>query len=214
MSEQQQNNFSEKPVEALPNMANIVEQILTKRPEYVIVADAHVNSKPQEVATALIEQITKNKNYKPGMVGFYVEALDSDSDPANGKMTGGVLNHDNDGGKTAYRKSVEKVLALGVNVKGVDVANTSWDSQIRMDNWEKVIKSGNEPIKILLIGGGHLWNDSKKPFDLIARLGKTQWIIGNQEGYSPPGYSEIIQIDISKSVNQDRKHKITKYILS
>lgn len=213
MSEKQQTPLGSEAIKNVPNMADLANQILTSRPDYVLVNDAHITSEPQRAALALIEHLTKDPSYKAGTVGFYVEALNSDSDVAKDKLSGGVLNYDANG-KTKYGEVIQKAQKLGVNVHGIDIPGYDSESDERMLHWEKTIKDGREPIKVLLVGAGHIWNNSSNTADLVTRLGKTQWVFSTTVSYSPPGYKDAQEINTSQALETERKYKITKYILS
>lgn len=217
MSESQQDgNSIESPKTELTSMSEIAQAVLDERPSYVFVADAHITSEPQDVSASLIEALTQSPAYQHGNVGFYVEALYDYANPAVGDFNGAVIkwdeHHRDEPTGTNYKGTIQRAIDSGVPVHGIDLdKRVDSESEERMTHWKDQIDKGTEPIKVLLVGSGHMWNDPKKTPDLMYRLGGNQWVIQNERAYIPPGHSQVIDADISQSVPTDRKYKVVKY---
>ena len=190
--------------------------VLDERPQYILVADAHIVSEPQDVSASLVEALAQSSAYQPGDVGFYVEALYDYANPAAGDFSGAVIkwdeHHKDKANGTNYKGTIERAIAASVPVHGIDLdKKVDSEGEERMAHWKDQIDKGTESIKVLLIGAGHMWNDPKKTPDLMYRLGGNQWAIENERAYIPPGYSQVIDADISQSVPTERKYKVVKY---
>lgn len=217
MSETEQGgNPIETPKDELIGMSEIARAVMEERPPFVLVADAHITSEPQDVAVSLVESLAQSSTYQPGDVGFYVEALYDYANPAAGDFSGSVINwdehHKDKPNGTNYRGTIQRVIDSGVPVHGIDLdKKVDSEGEERMTHWKEQIDKGTEPIKVLLIGAGHMWNDPKKTPDLMYRLGGNQWAIENERAYIPPGHSQVMNADISQSVPTERKYKVVKY---
>lgn len=215
MSEIHPEGTQDTETKELGSIKDLANSILTEKPEYVIISDQHINSEPQDVAKVLIESLCESSSYIPGQIGFYVEALYSTSDPSQNNFDGGVVKWDEFKDRarpTNYRSTIQIAVDKQIPTHGVDLnKNIDSESEERMQHWEQVIKSGAEPTKILLVGGGHLWNDQRNTADIMKRLGKNQWVIENEKAYSPPGSTSQTNFDLSASVKTDRKYILLKY---
>lgn len=211
--------FKEKPELEMASIGEIARAILEERPPFVLISDNHINSEAQDLAASLLELLSQSPQYHYGDVGFYVEALYDYADPMNGNLSGGVIEWDahhrdaqNKTDGTNYAGAIQKVIDHGVPVHGIDLdKKVNDEGEERMSHWKRQIDKGKEPIKILLIGAGHIWNDPKKTPDLMYRLEGEQWLIQNEQAFTPAGHAQIITIDISQFVPSGRKYKIVKY---
>ena len=217
MSEAQQDeNSIEAPSAEFTGMGEVARAVLEERPRFVLVSDDHITSEPQDVSASLVEALTQSPTYQSGDVGFYVEALYNYANPQTGDFSGGVIKwdefHKDNPNGTNYRGAIQRAVESGVPVHGIDLdKRVDSEGEERMAHWKAQTDKGIEPIKILLIGAGHMWNDPKKTADLMHRLGNNQWAIQNERAYIPPGYSKVVNADISQSVRTERKYKIVKY---
>lgn len=209
-------NHIEAPKAEFTGMNEIAQAVMEERPPFVLVADAHITSEPQDVAASLVESLTQSSTYQPGDVGFYVEALYNYAKPEIGDFSGGVIAwdeyHRDKPNGTNYRGAIQRAIESGVPVHGIDLdKRVDSEGEERMAHWKDQIDKGIEPIKVLLIGAGHMWNDPKKTADLMYRISNDQWAIQNERSYIPPGHSQVIDADISQTVPTDRKYKVIKY---
>jgi hypothetical protein len=214
MSETQQDgNPIEAPKAKHINMEGIARAVLEEKPSYVLVADAHITSEPQDVAASLVESLSRDPSFIHDDVGFYVEALYGYAKPESGDFSGSVIAwDDHKSSETNYRGTIQRAIDAGVAVHGIDLdKRVDSEGEERMVYCQGQIEKGTEPIKVLLIGAGHIWNNPKRSADLMHRLGKRQWIIVNEKAYIPPGYNQVITANISQSVATDRKYIIAKY---
>jgi hypothetical protein len=126
------------------------------------------------------------------ILGFYAEALYDYADPKSGDFSGGVITYDEHRrdifSGTNYRGTIQKIIDSGVPVHGIDLdRNVDSESEERMVHWKAQIDKGDEPIKVLLVGAGHMWNNPQETADLMHRLGNNQWTVQNERAYIPPG---------------------------
>lgn len=217
MSEaKEESKLVESPKDELLGISDIAKAILEERPEFVFISDAHITSEPQDVVASLVESLARVPSYTSGAVGFYVEALYDHATPQTGDFSGSVIAwddfHKDKPNGTNYRGTIQRAIDVGVAVHGIDLdKRVDSEGEERMIHWQEQIERGVEPIKVLLVGAGHMWNDPKKTADLMYRLGKRQWTIQNERAYIPPGYNQVISADISQSVATDRKYKVAKF---
>lgn len=197
---------NEKPQLQFSSMDELAHSINTHTPNFVIVSDSHYTPQPQILAADLISRIVDDTQSPERNVGFYVEALYSDQGD-NDDFNGAVIQHDAQG-KTRYSETIHQVQNRGVKVSGIDTREpVDSESEERINHWVDQISKGNEAVKILLIGSGHIWNDSQNPSDLIHRLTGKVWVILNEHAYVPPNYSQIYKAHISRSTT----YKVVEY---
>jgi hypothetical protein len=63
-------NHIEAPKSELRGMSELAQAILKERPRFVLVADAHITSKPQDVAASLVKTLSQTHSYVHGDIGF------------------------------------------------------------------------------------------------------------------------------------------------
>jgi len=179
--------------EGLQELARLV---LNEGPDYVVFSDSHVGPDAQHVSAAFLQTTFADPDYASGGVGFYVEALYDTARPEEGDFSGGVIGWDVNG-KTRYRETVQKVVDLGVPVHGIDIDDPEIgpEDDKRMRHWQRVIEAGPEDVKVLLVGGGHLFNNPQKTADLMYRLDGEQWVADTDRAYKPPGASETTSFE-------------------
>lgn len=191
-----------KEITELEGLSVLADQILTEKPDYVVVSDAHVNSEPQKVASALLQALAQSPQYVSDDVGFYVEALYDSAKPAEGDLSGAVIKYDDPAwsGNTNYRGAIDTALGLRVQVHGIDLNKPGIDQEgkERMLRWKQAIEAGSERIKVLLVGAGHVWNDPRKDSDLMHKLDKPKWLIQNEKAYIPPGFTQNVQVNVGR----------------
>ncbi len=206
----------ELPIPELKGLSAVAQAILDEKPAYVLIPDTHVTAEAQNVSASLIEALTQLPTYKPGDIGFYVEALYDYAHPETGDFSGNVIAWDdcdmNEDDRTDYRNTIQKAINCSVPVYGIDLdKRVDSESAERMTHWKAQIDKGTEPIKILLIGAGHMWNDPNKVPDLMSKLGGNKVAILNEKAYIPPGQSKVMIAEISQSVPVKRKYNVVNY---
>ncbi len=178
-------------------LAELAELVYQERPAYIHIPDAHFVPDPQQLSLALLKALKSNPRYLPGEVGFYVEALFSDANPQEGNYSSGLIAYD-ENGQTKYRETLEQATALDIPPHGIDLnKRIDQEGEERMSHWVRQIEKGTEPIKVLLIGAGHIWNNPKKTPDLMYRLDGKQWVIENTRAYKAPGYSGEMSLHLN-----------------
>lgn len=209
------NLISSKETTELDGLSVLANQILTKRPQYVIVGDAHVNSEPQNVVVALLQALAQSPHYVSGDVGFYVEALYDSAKPAEGDLSGSVIKYDDPkwSGNTNYGGAINASLGLNIQVHGIDLnkAGIDQEGKERMLHLKQTVEAGSERIKVLLIGAGHVWNDPRKDADLMHILDKSKWLIQKDGAYIPPGFIQNVQVNVGRSDLTQRKYNVIEY---
>lgn len=209
------NPVNRKETTELEGLSAVAGQILTEKPDYVVVSDTHVNSEPQNITSALLQALAQSPQHAGGDVGFYVEALYDSAKPAQGDFSGSVIKYDDptQSGDTNYQGVINTALGLNMQVHGIDLNKPGVDQEgkERMLHWKQAVEGGSERIKLLLVGSGHIWNDPKKDADVMHRLNKPKWLIENARAYIPPGFTQTLQVNIGRPDLTQRKYNIVKY---
>lgn len=220
MTEQRKYQLEPQKTPELPPLVGVekvAQFILKERPNYIIIADVHITAEPQDLAAAILQATVNQPNYKPGELGFYVEALFDTARPEQGDFSGSVINwdewHKDEPQKnTHYRMAIESAVTNHVPVHGLDL-NKKVDSESleRTAHWLAQLAKGKEPIKVLLIGAGHVWNNTKMTSDVLSRIPGKTFVLKNVEAYPPPGFVATANVDFASPQLAKRTYRFDIY---
>lgn len=216
MSRGQEELRNTEELPPLVGVEKVAQFLLKERPNYIVIPDVHMVSEPQDISAALLQAIHSQPNYKPGDVGFYVEALFDTARPEQGDYSGSVVLWDdwhNDPKKgTRYRDAIASTVQLKIPVHGLDLEKkVDGESLERTNHWLTQLQKGQEPMKVLLIGAGHVWNDIKRTADVLSRIQGKTMVLRNIEAYSPPKVRAIADVDFASPELAKRKYRLDIY---
>jgi len=168
------------------SLQELVDRIKKEFPRYIFVGEAHFVSEPKEFTSELVTELRKQ-----GVdVGLYVEALHSTANVQKGNYDGDVIRWDKQLKGMGYRGLIDSVKD-GVPVHGIDHPEypsriKDSESRERVEWWKKFIEEGTEKVKVVFVGGGHIWNNNKNPADIVSLMRSPFWLVENDRAYLPP----------------------------
>lgn len=176
------------------NLQELTEKVKRERPRYIFIGDVHFSPDRKELSSALIHE-----QKKEGLdAGLYVEALYSTADVQEGDYSGSVIKWDNRIRGMTYRELIDSVREM-VPVHGIDHPDypgkiKDGESKERVEHWRKSIQRGEQDVKVILVGAGHIWNDEGNPADIVSLMNGPFWLIKRQRAYAPPKPRETFSL--------------------